>query len=108
MHDAADVHVDDRVPLVQRQQFGVAAPNDAGVVEHQVQPSGTRDDVVDGGLHGSRVGDVEARRCRGTRPARLVDGALRRVGVDVGAQHIGTRRDERARTARRRFRSRHR
>jgi hypothetical protein len=43
----------------QRQQFGVSAPSDSGVVEHQVEPAGAGDDGVDRGLHRSRVGDIE-------------------------------------------------
>src|SRR4029077_18978075 len=61
VYDTADVDVDDRVPLVQRQQLGVAAPYDAGIVEHQVEPPCSIDDLVDGGLHCRRVGDVEPR-----------------------------------------------
>ena len=59
VHDTADVHVDDRVPLVEREQFGVAAPHDACVVEHQIQPAGAGDHVVDRRLHRGGVGDVE-------------------------------------------------
>ena len=94
VHDAADVHVDDRVPLVERQQFGVAAPDDAGVVEHQVEPAGAVDHVVDRGLHRRGVGDVEP-CATGARAPSARRGALRGVAVDVGAHHVGTRADER-------------
>jgi hypothetical protein len=43
------------------------APDDAGVVEHQVQPASARHDVVDGGLYRGGVGDVEATRGCGAR-----------------------------------------
>ena len=53
--------------LVQREQFGVAAPDDAGVVEHQIQSARARHHVIDGGLHCGGVGDVEATRGCGAR-----------------------------------------
>lgn len=73
------------VQLVQREQFGVTAPRDAGVVEHQVETSGARDDVVDDGLDRGDVGHVKmgpagAERCRR---------ALRAVTVDIGADDVG-------------------
>ncbi len=85
----ADVDVDDRVPLVQRQQFGVTAPADARVVEHQVESAGTADHLVDHRLHGRRIGDVEARGAR--RLAEPGRGLLRGVAVDVGADDVGAR-----------------
>ena len=54
-----------------------------GVVEHQVEAACSIDDLVDGGLHRRRVGDVEPRgpgvgaKCRG--------GAFGGVAIDVGA-----------------------
>ena len=94
MHDAADVDVDDGVPLVQGEQFGVAAPSDSGVVEHQVEPSGAGDDGVDGGRHRGRVGDVEGGRCRGAGTVQALRGAGRRGAVDVGADDVGARVDQ--------------
>ena len=76
VHDAADVDVDDRVPLVQRQQFGVTAPTDARVVEHQVEPAGTADHLVDHRLHGRRIGDIEA--CGARLPPRRPRSSARR------------------------------
>ena len=94
VHDAADVDVDDRVPLVQRQQLGVAAPHDPGVVEHQVQPARAAHHLVDRGLHCRRVGDVKA--CRPGMRAQLRRRRLGGVPVDVGADHIRARRHQRA------------
>jgi hypothetical protein len=62
VHNAADVDVDDRVPLIEGEQLGVAAPDDARVVEEQVQTSGPRHDVVDHGLYRVAVGDVQRHR----------------------------------------------
>ena len=94
VNDAADVDVDDRVPLVQRQQLGVPAPHDARVVEHQVEPACSIDDLVDGGLHRRRVGDVKARRTGVGAKRRC--GAFGGVAVDVGAHHGGTRTHKRS------------
>ena len=89
VHDTANVDVDDRVPLVQRQQFGVPAPHDARVVEHQVEPACAIDDLVDGALHRRRVGDVDSRETG--VGAKRRGGTLGGVAVDVGADHRGAR-----------------
>ena len=94
VHDAADIHVDDRVPLVEGQQFGVAAPHDARVVEHQVESAGAGDDIVDHRLHRCGVGDVEAGRACPVAERRRR--ALGGVAVDVGADHVRACADERA------------
>jgi hypothetical protein len=67
---------------------------DARVVEHQVEPACSIDDLVDGGLHRRRVGDVEP---RGTSVgAKRRGGAFGGVAVDVGADHRGTRAHQRS------------
>jgi len=93
VHDAADVDVDDRVPLVQREQLGVPTPHDARVVEHQVEPARTIDHLVDGGLHRRRVGDIEP--CgTGVRPQRR-GGMFGSIAVDIGADHRRIRAHQR-------------
>ena len=89
VHDAADIDVDDRVPLVQGEQFGVPAPADARVVEHQVQSAGPVHHIVDRLLHRRCVSDVESSRARRTWAGQVLGGACRRGPVDVGAEHVG-------------------
>lgn len=87
VHDTADVDVDDRVPLVQREQFGVAAPADACVVEHQIQSAGAVHHFVDRRRDGGGVGHIQS-RC----PCPIAEPGGRRLGgvaVDVGADHVG-------------------
>ena len=77
----------------QREQFGVAAPHDACVVEHQVESAGAGDHIVDRRLHRRGVGDVEPGE-RGASAERR-RGALGGVSVDVGADHVGARAGQR-------------
>ena len=70
-----------------------AAPGDARVVEHQVEPARAVDDLVDRGLHRGGVGDVEA--CGPGLRAQRGGGALGGVAVDVGAHHVRARGDQR-------------
>jgi hypothetical protein len=94
--DAADVHVDDGVPLGDRQVLGLAAERDAGVVEHEVQPALALGDVGHERLDGGGVGDVERHRDRRAGPGGPGRGARRGVAVQVGAADGDTVADQRA------------
>ncbi len=96
VHHTADVHVDQGVPLLEAEVLGLAAEGDAGVVEHQVQPSLAGDDVVDQGLDRPGVGDVHLHRPGLARPGHRRRGPGRGGEVQVGDGRPHSCSDQRA------------
>lgn len=76
------------------------APGDAGVGEHQVQPTVLADHLLHQGRDGRGVGDVQPCGARsgnraGAGSGKRVDDCLRGVDVDVRHHHMGAVRHER-------------
>ncbi len=94
---AADVHVDDALPVRGGELVGRATQADARVVEQHVEPAVAVDDLVDERTDRRLVADVDATAEDGAcarRPVQLLRSARHGVTVDVREHHAGTEAHE--------------